>query len=155
MNRRQKLVLIGAALLTVLAAGAAIGATKALTPREESRAVIDDAAKQLGVQPAELSNALKQALKNRVDAAVQDGRLTKEQAARMKERIDANDVPLFGLGPPHGFGRHKHEFPFHAEFDAAAKYLGMTPQELRQAVEGGKPLAKVAEDRDKSVDGLV
>src|SRR5688500_8461458 len=98
MSRRNKLVAGGAALLLAAVAGGAIGATK-LTPRQESQAVINDAADQLGVEPGELSNALKQALKNRVDAAVEDGRLTKEQGQRMKERIDANEVPLFGLGP--------------------------------------------------------
>ena len=39
------------------------------SPSEESKAVIDDAASQLGVEPSELSDALKQALKNRVDEA--------------------------------------------------------------------------------------
>jgi hypothetical protein len=155
VNRRQKLVVLGGLVFAVVAAGAAIGATKVLTPREESQAVIDDAARQLGVQPAELSKALKQALKNRVDAAVADGRLTKAQAARLKERIDANSVPLFGFRPPDNFGHRGHEFPFHSKFDAAAEYLGITSRELRQALENGKTLAQIAKDRDKSVDGLV
>jgi hypothetical protein len=152
MSRRNKLVAGGAALLLAAVAGGAIGATK-LTPRQESQAVINDAADQLGVEPGDLSNALKQALKNRVDAAVEDGRLTKEQGQRMKERIDANEVPLFGLGPRlrphHGPG------PFHAKLEAAAKYLGMTDAQLREALSSGKTLAQVTRDRDKSVDGLI
>jgi hypothetical protein len=139
MTRTTKIVAGGAALLVAAAAGGAIGATK-LTPRQESQAVINDAAGELGVEPDELSNALKQALKNRVDAAVEDGRLTKEQGQRIKERIDANEVPLFGLGPK--LHRHHGPGPFHAKFEAAAKYLGMT-------------LAQVARDRDKSVEGLI
>ena len=135
-----------------VAAGGAIAATK-LTPRQESQAVINDAANQLGVQPRELTNALKQALKNRVDDAVGDGRLTKEQGQRMKERIDANELPLFGLGPQHH--RHHGPGPFHAKFEAAAKYLGMTESALRTAITNGKTLAQVARDRDKSVDGLI
>jgi lipoate-protein ligase A len=152
MKRRTKFVAGGAALLAAAAAGGAIGATQ-LTPKQESQAVINDAAEQLGVEPNELSDALKQALKNRVDDAVEDGRLTKEQGQRLKERIDANDMPF--LGPiPFGRGHHEHHF-FHAKLEAAAKYLGLSEAELRTALENGKTLAQVARDRDKSVDGLV
>jgi hypothetical protein len=156
MSRRNKLVAGGAALLVAGAAGGAIAATT-LTPRQETQAVINDAADQLGVQPRELSNALKQALKNRVDAAVEDGRLTKEQGARMKQRIEANEVPLLGLAPGR-FGRpghHEHHFLFHAKLEAAAEYLGITGAQLRAALRDGKTLAQVARDRDKSVDGLI
>jgi outer membrane murein-binding lipoprotein Lpp len=160
VSRHQKLFVLGIAVAAVAVAGAAIGATKALTPKQESQAVLDDAARQLGVQPNELSNALKQALKNRVEAAVEDGRLTKEDAARIKKRIDANEIPFFGLGlgfhrgPGPGFHREHHS-PFHAKLQAAAKYLGMSQSDLRKSLDSGKTLAQVARDRDKSVDGLV
>jgi outer membrane murein-binding lipoprotein Lpp len=155
MTRTHKLVAGGAALLAVVAAGGAIAATNALTPKQERQAVINDAARQLGVEPQELSDALKQALKNRVDAAVRDGRLTREQAARLKDRIDAGVAPLFGVGPGPGPRLHKHLAPFHHKFEAAADYLGMTRAELRGALEDGKTLAQVARDQGKSVDGLV
>ncbi|HKF14354.1 MAG TPA: hypothetical protein VKB13_03910 [Gaiellaceae bacterium] len=153
MKRSHKIVLGVALLLSVVAAGGAIAATK-LNPKQENQAVIDDAANQLGVEPNELSNALKQALKNHVDAAVKDGRVTQEQGAEMKRRIDAGRVPLFGLGP--GFDRrHDHDFFFHAKLEAAATYLGLSETQLREALSNGKTLAQVAGDRGKSVDGLV
>ena len=152
MKRSHKIAIGAALALSVVAVGGAVGATK-LTPKQESQAVINDAAGELGVEPSELSNALKQALKNRVDDAVGDGRLTKEQGERMKERIDADEVPLFGLGPGRGF--HRHHGPFHAKFEGAAEYLGMTQAQLREALREGKTLAQVARDRDKSVEGLV
>jgi hypothetical protein len=154
MKRSHKIAIGTTLALSVIVVGGAIGATR-LDPREESQAVINDAAEQLGVEPGELSNALKQALKNRVDDAVEDGRLTKEQGERMKERIDANEVPLFGLGPMGGFDRPGHHMFFHAKLEAAAEYLGMTRAQLREALQDGKTLAQVARDRDKSVDGLV
>jgi len=158
MSRRNKLVVGGAALLVAVVAGGAIAATK-LTPDQESQAVIDDAAKQLGVQPRELSNALKQALKNRVDDAVEDGRLTEEQGRRMKERIDAGGVPFFGLGPRAFHEHHRKGIAPHMLFGAnavgAAEYLGMERAELFEALSRGRTLADLARERDKSVDGLI
>ena len=161
MSRTHKLVAGGAALLAVVLAGGAIAATRAFSPREERQAVINDAAEQLGVEPQALSDALKHALKNRVDAAVNDGRLTREQATRLKERIDAGDAPLFGLIPGRRFGAGPGFRPermhglFHAKFEAAARYLGMTRGQLREALGNGRSLAQIAKDRGKSVDGLV
>ena len=85
MTRRRKLTFAASAaaaalLLAGVAAAGAVAASWVLEPSQESKAVIDDAASQLGVEPSELSDALKQALKNRIDEAVADGRLTDEQA---------------------------------------------------------------------------
>jgi hypothetical protein len=148
MKRNHKIAIVAVLVLSGIAVGGAIGATQ-LTPKQESQAIITDAAEQLGVQPSELTSALKQALKNRVDAAVQDGTLTRQQGQRMKERIDAGEVPFLGLP------FHRHHGPFHGKLEAAAEYLGMTEAQLREALEDGKTLAQVARDRDKSVDGLV
>ena len=155
MQRSHKLALGVALAVSAVAVGGAIGATK-LTPKQESEAVIEDAAKQLGIAPGDLSNALQQALKNRVDEAVKDGRLTTEQGAAVKKRIDAGDVPLFGLMSGPGFrAPHDHDFFFHAKLEAAANYLGMSEAELRDALSNGKTLAGVAREHDKSVDELV
>ena len=157
------LLAAGAALVAVAAGGGAIAATKMTGPKAEQQAIINDAASQLKVTPQQLTDALKTALKNRVDAAVKDGRLTKERADAIKKRIDAGDAPLF-LGPPlgrhfdgRGFGGPGPGFmhPHPAALDAAATYLGMTKAELRTALEGGKTLAQIAKDKGKTVDGLV
>jgi outer membrane murein-binding lipoprotein Lpp/AraC-like DNA-binding protein len=155
MAGRYKVVIAVVAALSVFVVGAAVAADRVLSPGQERQAVINDAARQLGVEPRELSDALEQALKNRVDAAVRDGRITEEEAAKLKERIDAGDAPLFGLGPGPGF-RHDHRHgALPAKADAAARYLGMTQAELRSALEDGKTLAQIARDRGKSVAGLV
>jgi polyhydroxyalkanoate synthesis regulator phasin len=154
MKRSHKVVVGAAVVLSATVAGAAIGATKVLGPRQESQAIIADAAGQLGVTPEKLSNALKQALTNRVDEAVKDGRLTKEQGTQLKARIDAGEAPLFGLGPGPKF-RHHGVGPFHTKLEAAARYLGMTDAQLREALESGKTLAQVAKDHGKTANGLV
>ena len=156
MNRSTKIKIAAGAVaaFAVVGGGAAVAATQAWSPQEESRAVIDDAAGQLGIEPSELSDALKEALKNRVDQAVEDGRLTEEQADALKERIDSGDAPLIfgGFGGP-GFG-HGH-FGHFADLDAAATYLGLTEAELRAELEDGKTLAEIAKAEGKSVPGLV
>jgi hypothetical protein len=154
MISKHKLVAVVAVLVVaVVGTGAAVGASGALSPKQESEAVVNDAAEELGVEPSELTAALKTALKNRVDAAVEAGRLTEAQGQAMKERIDAGDVPLFGLG---GGPRFHHEHHGVAGgLDAAADYLGLTEAQLRTSLGDGKTLAQVAKAEGKSVDGLV
>jgi hypothetical protein len=138
----------GVAAAAALAGGGAAIAADRLGSSSDSQAVVNDAAKQLGVTPSALSAALKKALENRVDEAVAAGRLTKEQGEELKQRIESGDLPLF-FGP-HG-GPHDH----FGGLDAAASYLGLTEAELRTQLESGKTLAQVAKDRGKSVDGLI
>ena len=137
--------------LAVAGGGAAYAATQLGSPQQENQAVLNDAAKQLGVEPSALSAALKKALEKRVDEAVAAGRLTKAQGDELKQRIESGDVPLFG-GP--GFGFHERGALF-GGLDAAASYLGLTETQLRSQFQSGKSLADVAKAQGKSVDGLV
>jgi polyhydroxyalkanoate synthesis regulator phasin len=154
MAMRRKVIAGAAAALAVGGAGAGVAATKLATtsPSEESKAIVNDAAKNLGVEPSKLSAALKKAFEDRIDAAVAAGRLTKEQGAELKQRIESDDFPLFG--PPafgHGFGA---PHPFFHGLDAAASYLGLTEDELHSRLESGKTLAEIAKAQGKSVAGL-
>lgn len=173
MRRRRRITFLAGGMAAVvlvvgLGAAGAVAASRVLSPNDASKAVIDDAAAQLGVQPEELSDALKQALENRIDEAVDAGRLTEEQGKELKERIDADDYPLLfghgglglgpafggrdGFGPRDGFrGAHRGHF---AILEPAAAYLGMSEAELREALQD-KTLAAIAKEKGKSVDGLV
>lgn len=139
-----------AALAAVLGGGAAVAATQ-LSPTEESDAIIDDAAEQLGVSSDELDAALKQALENRVDAAVEAGNLTEEQAAELKERIEAGEVPLLGVGP--GMGQRVHHG--FVDLAAAADFYGISEDELRSSLQDGDTLAEIATANGKTAAGLV
>jgi polyhydroxyalkanoate synthesis regulator phasin len=162
MNRKTKIgaAVAGAVVLAVaVGAAGAVAAQRALDAREESQAVIEDAAGQLGVEPSELTDALKEALTNRVDEAVESGRLTEEQGAELKKRIDSGETPLIapgfgrqggGLGR-FGFGHFGHA----GKLDAAAEYVGLTEDELRERLRDGDTLAEIAKAEGKTVDGLV
>ena len=154
MARKMKYRLAAGAgaALAVAGGGAAIAATQ-LSPKAESDAVVNDAAQQLGVTPTKLSDALKQALTNRVDAAVAAGTMTKAQADELKARIASGDFPLFGVRGGHERGEHRGGFGAH--LSVAATYLGVTEATLRTSLEGGKTLADVAKEKGKSASGLV
>jgi hypothetical protein len=149
-SNRMKVAGATAAVAALVGGGAAIAADR-LTPKQESDAVVADAAKQLGVDPAKLNAALKQALENRVDAAVAAGRITKAQGDEMKARIAAGEVPLVGVGPGRGFHGEGHHF---ADLGAAASYLGVTEAALETSLNGGSTLADIAKEKGKSVAGL-
>jgi hypothetical protein len=154
MAMRRKVIAGAAAALAVGGAGAGVAATKlaANSPSEESKAIVNDAAKNLGIEPSKLSAALKKAYEDRIDAAVAAGRLTKAQGDELKQRIESGDFPL--LGPP-GFGHRPGGLQlFHHDLDGAASYLGLTEQQLHNQLESGKTLAEVAKTQGKSVDGL-
>jgi polyhydroxyalkanoate synthesis regulator phasin len=151
---KRKLVAGTVAVAAVAGGGGAIAATQlGSSPSAESKAVVNDAAKQLGVEPSRLSAALKKALEDRVDAAVAAGRMTKAQGDELKKRIESDDFPLVGPLAP-GFGHFGH-FEHFGDLDAAASYLGLTEAQLRTQLNGGKTLAQIATNRGKSVDGLV
>jgi DNA-binding CsgD family transcriptional regulator len=150
MKRNHKLVIGAAAVAAVAGGSAAIAASGSSSPSQESQAIINDTAQRLGIAPTKLSAALRQALIDRVDAAVAAGRITKAQGDALKQRINSNDFPLIG-GGHRDFGH----FGFFGKLDAAASYLGLTEAQLHSELASGKTLAQIAEDHGKSADGLV
>ncbi|MCP9485874.1 MAG: hypothetical protein MSC30_08425 [Gaiellaceae bacterium MAG52_C11] len=154
MRRRTRRTLMAGAgaALAVVGGGAAFAAQSSGDPSAESKSVVNDAAKQLGVDPEKLSRALEQALANRVDAAVKAGRLTEAQGKELKARIEADAFPVFG---GRGFGSGRHHDRGLGHLDAAASYLGVTEEALRTSIREGKTLAQVANEKGESIDGLV
>jgi hypothetical protein len=151
---KQKLAAIAAAGVAVAGGGAAIAATGTSSPAQESQAVLDAAAQNLGVTSTKLSEALKAALVDRVDAKLKAGTITEAEATALKARINSDSFALFGggLGGPRGggFGHHG------ADLAVAATYLGVTEAQLRADLQSGTSLAAVVKATDgKSVDGLV
>ena len=159
-----------AATVAGLAVTGGVGAGIAAS-QDDSRtsSFFDSVAKHLGISSQELEDATRAAAIDQVDAALEDGRLTEEQAEELKSRIESGEMPPF-LGPGLFFGGPKGDgerergfgfgfgpglgFHFGEKLDAAAEYLGVTDEELREALQSGKSLAEIAAEKGKSVDGL-
>jgi hypothetical protein len=159
------------AALAVAVVGMGVGGVAiatAQTDADSPRAFFDAVARHLGISSEELEDATKAAAIEQVDAALEEGRITEEEAERLKERIESGDgVPFFGprfgldrgFGPAFGFDFRGPRGSFHlaapgGQLSAAADYLGLTVAELRERLRDGDSLADVAEAEDKSVDGL-
>jgi hypothetical protein len=149
---KRPLVLAVAALAVAAGGGAALAASQGGSPSPET--FFESLAEHLGVSTDELEDAARAAALDQVDAALEAGRITEEEADRVRERIREGDAPLF-FGP-RVFGGHHHHGGgvLVSKLEAAAEYLDLTSAELRERLEDGQSLADVARAEDKSVDGL-
>jgi ribosomal protein S20 len=160
LKGRRRWLALGA-LMAALAvgAGAALAATRAA-----DNGFLAGVAERLGISEEKLQNAIRDESLAQIDQAVKDGKLTQEQADRLKERVRSGQElgPLGGFGRGFGFGLDPglgrgfgHFFRgVEDQIDAAAEYLGITPEQLRTELEDGDSLADVAREKGKSVDGL-
>ncbi len=151
----KKVLAATVAGLAVAGGGAAIAASQNDSP---ASSFFDSVAKHLGISSEKLEDATKAAAVDQVNAALEEGKITEEQAEELKSRIESGEFPRFfgpglfgGPGDHHGFGGHLF---FGDKLTAAAEYLGLTQDELREALRDGQSLAEVAEAEGKSVDGL-
>lgn len=107
-------------------------------------------AEELGVSIDELEQAYTAASLALIDEAEADGRLSADEAARARERVEEGRFfPAFRSGFHHGFA-----FGRLAPFDGVAELLGLTDEELRTAVQDGQSLAEIAESAGVSIEEL-
>jgi hypothetical protein len=147
--------------LAVAGGGVAIAASQTESP---ASSFLDSVAEHLGISSQELEDATKAAAIDQVNQALEDGRITEEQAEELRARIESGEGPgflgpgLFGSRPGEpekspGQGEHQ-LFPFGDKLSGAAEYLGLTEAELLEQLAESKSLGEIAEAAGKSVDGL-
>ncbi len=116
-------------------------------------------ASKLGVTLDKLKEAYSAAFNETVDQAVTDGKLTADQATQMKDRnateLEQGRLPGFGVPFGHGgFGEGRGHgrggrMGGHGvfEMDVIAQTLNMTEADLMSALQGGKTLADLAQEK--------
>ncbi|OME97411.1 hypothetical protein BK124_15505 [Paenibacillus amylolyticus] len=109
-----------------------------------------------GLSEEQLLQKLKPTLAQRLDQAVEEGCLTKEQAAATKADMDTKlkkviNTPLRDL---------RREFAHHGKRSMVdkgeiARFIGVTPAQLHEQLQGGKSLAEIAQAKGISETQLV
>ncbi len=151
MKRFWRIGLVVAAVLAL--AGAAVGFVAAQTDGDGGPAAGDrpnfvgGLAENLGIAQEELEAAIRQTGLDLVDEAVAAGRMSEEKAAKIRERIESGEgVPFFQHHRPHRQGGQV--------VGKVAEFLGLTPQEVVEALKDGQSLAQIAEENGVSSDKL-
>jgi hypothetical protein len=160
MSTRKRLLMSGLAVVALMAlvVGSVLAAPgpqssednpggKAATYRQF---FIERLAGLLNVTPEQLREATKQAARETVDEAEEQGDIAANRASKLRERIERG-LPGWGLGGvQRGMGCLKGgglAMGHLQAIEAQAAALGMTPAELRASLAEGKTLAELAAER--------
>jgi polyhydroxyalkanoate synthesis regulator phasin len=148
---------IGGTLISVVAAHPSSPATSDDPAAVDSQAgaycqtFLNEFAKQLGVDESALAPAAKAAADAVIDKAVADGKLTKEMADQLKQRIaDADGKGCAFLGARWGnFLRHEVKAGIGKDlFQAAADALHLSTDQLKTKLMSGASLKQIAKDQN-------
>ena len=148
-----------AAVALVVLAGAAVGLVAAQedgntpTPAAQEQERPKDRFKErlaenLGISVEELEQAIQQTHLDLLDEAVAEGRITEEQAAEIRERIESGEGPFFGKPHPRPHCRGERVVGEVAEF------LGVSEADVLAGLQSGQTLAQIAEANGKTRDEL-
>jgi hypothetical protein len=155
-NVRFRTVVIGVMVAGLVAcAGAAIaGAQDGDGGARQARrdAFVARVAEKLGIEPAALTQAVTETRLERVDEALANGRVTEEQAERLRARIEEGK----GAGLRDALER-RHERRVDARaavIESAAEAIGISGDELRGELRAGKSVADVAGEHGVAIDDV-
>jgi hypothetical protein len=110
--------------------------------------MIERVANKLGISVDRLQLAFKDARLDAVADAQDEGRITDEQAAQLRERIEEGK-PLVSPGHRHAMHQARQ-----AIVESAASALGVTRDELRDERRSGKSIADIAAEHGVSLDDV-
>jgi ribosomal protein S20 len=126
-----------------------------LRSKLEGDKTIAQVAQEQGVDVQTVIDAMVADATAHIDQAVQDGKLTADQANERKSNLQERITKLVNEGKPKGEGPRGHG----PKLDAAAKALGVSTDDLRGQLRDGKTIAQVADDRNvdkqKVIDAMV
>ena len=172
MRKRTTVIVLSLVAAAALAGGAYAASQSSSQPpraitvaprqiKASEQAFINDAARRLHVSPSKLTNALRQALLDRIDAAVKAGHVPPRLARVIRQQIQHGPLLPFGPGPwGLAAGAHIQVAPGPQFFgppllvSGAARYLGLTNDQLIKQLSSGRSLAQIAKAQGKTEAGL-
>ncbi len=163
MKLRKPLAILGlaGAIAALAVVGTAFAQTPTPAPNQQAKSnyqnlFLDKLAAALGTTRDKLNSAFTQARNETVDQAVKDGKLTQQQADKIKAQ--QGNAPFgFGFrGVERGERKGMAFFPGGGEVrDAIAQALGMTPEDLTSQLRSGKSLADLAKGKEQAVKDAI
>ncbi len=159
MSTRTR-ILSGVAALAVIAAGvigvAAVGAQEGGDAQPARGEVfVQRVADNLGVTTDALKGAVKDAQLAGVDDALAAGRITDDQATKLRDKINSSEgLGLRALIKHHDRKQERRGEIRRAFVETAAESIGNTPDELREQLAAGASIADVAASNGASVDDV-
>ena len=140
--------MLGIALGAMLLGGTAV-AQSDTDGADLGSSFIDRLAEKLGMTPDELETTIKETQEEAINDAVADGRLTEEQGAALKERVDSGNG-FFRMMPGRRAVRQ-----LDINSGTIASELGMTTDELRDELATGSTLSEVITAHGSTVEEIV
>lgn len=157
MKRKIFLAAVATFVLTALFAGIALaqntsGASADKVP-QLFQTFLEKFAANLGVDKDKVTEALKQTEQQMIDEAVAEGKMTQEQADKIKERLQ-NGQFFIGPGP---FLGHKQFGPREGKGAGPAmlaQALGLSEDELKALLKEGKTIEEIAQQQGMTMEQL-
>ena len=123
----------------------------------KSGKTLAEVAQENGVEVEDVVEALVDVADERLDEAVESGRLSQDEAdeklSSVEERISAMVDKVLPTG--RNFGKMMRHGGGHAIINAASDELGLQKQELVEALRGGNTITSLAADIGVSTDAIV
>lgn len=147
LSKRNTVVASIAAIAALGLGGIAFAATGG--SNERATAFAEALSEQTGseVTADDVIAAQKEVAKDRVEQAVADGNLTREQADEILERIENGERVGRGFG---GAGGHHRGGGFGGPASGVAEALGLDADAVREALRDGQSLSEYAESQGKT-----
>jgi ribosomal protein S20 len=158
MFSKNKLIVAGVLALALLGlgvGGALVFAQGPTTNPPQGKAglaqlYLQSLASKLGITSDKLQQTMKDANQDALNQAVKNGLITQDQADKLKDRLqNAPPGPMLPgagkLGPAIQVARQ-------TAVNGAAKALGMKPEDVVSALQGGKTLADLAKEKGVTED---
>ena len=128
------------------------GQGSATARQERCQRLVERIAERQGITVEQLEAKLRQRALDGIETALKAGRITGQQAAKLRQRV--NEWKLCDGSLTRRHGSHVQAAAVGSMLAGAAHYLGLTRDQLRQQLTAGKSLEQIAAGKSLSVTGL-